>query len=146
MAGRGGAEPGPYWGLVRVERKEHKGAQPRVLQEALEAGTVGAAEDRALCLFCGGEFSAQPNRIMGQFALVGVAGQHPPLGVMKCKGPQRGDNETERDYDGSARLRWQRARRQRHRGGRAGWSSGKSARRGGRRGTKRPPHFNDFHT
>ena len=50
-------------------------------------------------MFCGGEFSAQPNRILGHLAFVGVAAQHPPLGVAKCKGPRRGDNESERDYE-----------------------------------------------
>ena len=28
----GGADPGAYWGLVRVERKADKGAVPQVLQ------------------------------------------------------------------------------------------------------------------
>jgi|LakMenEpi03Aug12_release.lakeMendotaPanAssembly.Ray.scaffolds.fasta_scaffold159169_1 hypothetical protein len=96
MSGRaGGAEPGPYWGLVRVELKADKDAEALVLQSP---GTVGGAEDKAHCVFCAGTFSAQPGRVVGHFAYVGVQGQHPALGVAKCKGPPRVEGEREQDY------------------------------------------------
>ena len=91
----GGEEPGSYWGLVRVERKADKGAVQQVLQPP---ATVGAAEDRALCTFCGGSFSAQPHRIIGHFAFV-FSQARQPLGVAKCKGPDRDADESERDYE-----------------------------------------------
>jgi hypothetical protein len=92
----GGADPGAYWGLVRVERKADKGAVPQVLQPP---ATVGAAEDRAFCTFCGGSFSAQPHRIIGHFAFVFSQARPPLLGVANCKGPERNADESERDYE-----------------------------------------------
>ena len=82
------------WLLCRVILAKDVNVVP-VKEQPL--GTIGHANDKAKCIFCGKKFSAQANRVRNHIAGGGVGGKE--AGVEKCPGlSKRRESESVDDY------------------------------------------------